>query len=84
MMFCCSFCPNNFCSIKAKKKNKICDTQMPRIMVNYNDGQDHKDKYMAILSQEMSMVIWKLWYLFSYIEVITNFNRLIKFQSQEV
>ena len=32
-------------------------------MVNYNDGQDHKDKYMAILSQEMSMVIWKLWYL---------------------
>lgn len=82
MMFCCSFCPNNFCSIKATKKhNKICDTQ---IMVNYNDGQDHKDKYMAILSQEMSMVIWKLWYLFSYIEVITNFNRLIKFQSQEV
>ena len=37
----------------------VCETQMPPIMANSNDGQGHKDKYLdtsrKILSQEMLM-----------------------------
>ena len=37
----------------------VCETQIPQIMANSIDGQDHKDKYFdtskKILSQEMTM-----------------------------
>ena len=37
----------------------VCETQMPPIMANSNEGQDHKDKYFdtsrKILSQEMTI-----------------------------
>ena len=37
----------------------VCETQMPPIMANSNEGQYHKDKYVdtsrKILSQEMTM-----------------------------
>ena len=37
----------------------VCETQMPPIMVNSKDGQDHKDIYFdtseKILSQEMTV-----------------------------
>ena len=41
------------------KTRSVCETQMPPIMANSNDGQGHKDKYIDttrnILSQEMLM-----------------------------
>ena len=41
------------------KTRCACETQMPLIMTNSNDGQGHKDKYLEtsrkILSQEMLM-----------------------------
>ena len=37
----------------------VCETQMPPIMANSNEGQDHKDQFFytsrKILSQEMTM-----------------------------
>ena len=41
------------------KTRCVCETQMPPIMVNSNDDQDHKDIYFdtsrKILTQEMTM-----------------------------
>ena len=38
-------------------KQDVCETQMPPIMANSKDSQDHKDKYLdtsrKILSQDM-------------------------------
>ena len=37
----------------------VCETQIPPLMANFNDGQDHKDKYFdtsrKILQQEMAI-----------------------------
>ena len=45
--------------VQQKKTRCVCETQMPPIMANSNEGQDHKDKYFdtsrKILSQEMTM-----------------------------
>ena len=42
-----------------KQTRCVCETQMPPIMANSEDGQGHKDKYLdtsrKILSQEMLM-----------------------------
>ena len=42
-----------------KRTRCVCETQMPPIMANSNEGQDHKDKYFdtsrKILSQEITM-----------------------------
>ena len=45
--------------INARQTRCVCETQMPPIMANSKDSQDHKDKYLdtsrKILSQEMIM-----------------------------
>ena len=42
-----------------KQTRCVCETQMPPIMANSEDGRGHKDKYLdtsrKILSQEMLM-----------------------------
>ena len=62
------------------KKNQtrcVCETQMPLIMDNSKDGQDHKDKYFdtsrKILSQEMTMCNMKA-LIFYILEGMTNVN----------
>ena len=47
----------------------VCETQMPPIMANSNEGQDHKDKYFdtsrKILSQETTMYNMEAFSIFS-------------------
>ena len=55
---------------KFKMKTRcVCETQMPPIMANSNEGQDHKDKYFdtsrKILSQEMTMYNMEAFSIFS-------------------
>ena len=53
----------------------VCETQMPPIMANSNNGQDHKDKYFDtsrnILSQEMTICNMEA-LIFYFLESRTN------------
>ena len=55
----CANVMENTINISPKETRCVCETQMPPIMANSNEGQDHKDKYFdtsrKILSQEMTM-----------------------------
>ena len=51
---------HNIMSVQSYEETRcVCETQMPPIMANSNEGKDHKDKYFdtsrKILSQEMTM-----------------------------
>ena len=69
-----------YTSTSVLKKNQtrcVCETQMPLIMDNSKDGQDHKDKYFdtsrKILSQEMTMCNMAA-LIFYILEGMTNVN----------
>ena len=59
-----------------QKEQDVFMTQMPPIMANSKEGQDHKDKYFhtskKILSQEMDHVQYGNSYVLFFLEIITN------------